>query len=271
MHDYWKKQSDKPLFPQIEWAKPEQRSAAGKLLIIGGNSHSFALPVAAHDTARKAGIGECRVVLPDSLKKVIDGQGADCLFVPSTKTGGMSKEALPAISSYALWTDGLLLIGDSGRNAETAIVHERLLAIDRPFVITRDALDLIRTQADQWLHRPNTCIVATFAQLQKIFQTAHYPKMLLFSMQLTQLVEALHKFTLSYPVQIITMHHNTLVVASDGEISTTPCEDNLALWRGKTAAYAATYQVHHPQKPFQALTAAVLQSTISTGQYGNFI
>ena len=261
MHDYWHRQSEKPLYPGIEWSKPEQRSLAGKLAIVGGSGHSFALPVQAHTQALRAGIGECRVILPDVLKKIIDGQGVDCLFVPSTKTGGMSKEALNDLKNYAIWANSLLLIGDSGRNSETAIMYEQLLGVATPMTITRDAVDLLRDQASQWLHRPDTTIVVTFAQLQKIFQAVHYPKILLFSMQLAQLVETLHKFTISYPVHIVTMHQDALIVASDGEVSTTPNNDNLAIWRGTIATYASVYTTHSPQKVFEALTAAVYTAT----------
>ena len=41
-HPYWQKQTpEKPLFPDIEWAKPEQKSQAGRLGIIGGNKLGF--------------------------------------------------------------------------------------------------------------------------------------------------------------------------------------------------------------------------------------
>lgn len=67
---YWQQQTkDTPLFPDIEWSKPEQKSLAGKLLIIGGNKLGFAAVAAAYATAQTTGIGECKVALPDVLKK----------------------------------------------------------------------------------------------------------------------------------------------------------------------------------------------------------
>jgi hypothetical protein len=76
-------------------------------------------------------------------------------------------------------------------------------------------------------------------------------------MQLAQLVEVLHKFTLTYPAKIITLHQGQLIVASDGEVSTTPCDDALVIWRGKIATRAAVYWLQQPNKAFQALTTAV--------------
>jgi len=49
---YWQRQTpEQPLFPDIEWNKPEQRSRAGKLGIIGGNKLGFAGVAEAYSTA----------------------------------------------------------------------------------------------------------------------------------------------------------------------------------------------------------------------------
>jgi len=54
---YWHKQTaEKPLFPDMLWSKPENKSHAGKLLIIGGNLHGFAAAAEAYNQATKAGI-----------------------------------------------------------------------------------------------------------------------------------------------------------------------------------------------------------------------
>lgn len=253
---YWHTQDDDLLFPDIEWNRPEQKALAGKLLIIGGNKLGFAAVSQAYEDAFAAGIGEARVVLPDVLKKPLETQ-MNCLFTASTPSGGMSKESLREVRGYQAWADGTLFIGESGRNAETAIIYEQLLNVDRPIILTRDALDLVRAQANEWLQNPALCAVATFAQLQKIMQAVHYPKILLFRMQLAQLVEILHKFTLTYPAKIITLHQGQLVVASGGEVSTTPCDDALVIWRGKIATRAAVYWLQQPRKAFSALTTAV--------------
>ena len=258
---YWHVQDPaNPLFPDIEWSRPEQKSLAGRLLIIGGNKLGFAAVAAAYEIAQQAGIGACKVVLPDVLKKALDSSALDCVFAASNPSGGFSKESIRELQAYFDWSDGVLFIGESGRNAETAIVYEQLLQTQQPIILTRDALDLVRHQVGEWLQNPSLCAVATFAQLQKIFQEVHYPKVLLFRMQLAQLVDALHKFTITYPAKIITMHQNHLIVAVDGEVSTTPCDDNLIIWRGTIATRAGVYLIQHPKKPFEALTTAVRSS-----------
>lgn len=259
--DYWQRQDPAtPLFPDIEWQKPEQKSLAGKLLIVGGNAHSFAAVAQAYQDATKAGVGECRVVLPDALKKAIDPLALDCVYVPTNVGGGITKEGLPQLQAAAAWADALLFIGDAGRNSETAIVYEQLINTfpDKPTLITRDALDLIKTMWPDLLQRPQTTFIATFAQLQKIFQAVYYPKTLLFSMQLSNVVNALHKFTITYPTTIVVFHQNQLLVAQAGQVSTTPWETPMLIWRGSVAAKAAVYVVQFPQQLFQALTTSLL-------------
>jgi NAD(P)H-hydrate repair Nnr-like enzyme with NAD(P)H-hydrate dehydratase domain len=258
--DYWLKQEPKaPLFPDIEWQKPQQKALSGKLLLLGGNAHSFAAVAQAYSDAITAGVGECRVVLPDALKKSIDPLALDCLFVPTNQSGGLTKDSLPQLKAVAVWADGLLFIGDAGRNSETAIVYEQLLRdfANKPTLITRDAADLLKTIWPTLLQRPNTVLLLTLAQLQKLFQAVYYPKTILFSMQLTNLVEALHKFTITYPCTLVVFHQNQLVVASGGQVSSTPWQEPLLIWRGSVAAKAAVYTLQH-KNIFQAVTTSVV-------------
>jgi NAD(P)H-hydrate repair Nnr-like enzyme with NAD(P)H-hydrate dehydratase domain len=259
--EYWHTQpADKPLFPDIIWQKPEQKALAGKLLLLGGSAHGFAAVAQAYSDAQNAGVGECRVVLPDALKKTIDPQAYDCVFVPTNQSGGITKDSLPQLKAAAAWADGLLLIGDAGRNSETAIVYEQLLAAfpDKLTLITRDAVDLLKSAWPTLLQRERTVVIATFAQLQKLFQSVYYPRTMLFSMQLSNLVDALHKFTITYPATVITFHQNQLVVAKAGEVSTTPWEEPMLIWRGSVAAKAAVYAVQFQKQLFEALTTSLV-------------
>ncbi len=258
-YDYWQKQKPgAPLFPQIEWDKPEQKSLAGKLLIVGGNAHGFASVAQAYADAQKAGAGECRVILPDALKQKIGSSVLDCVYVPTNTSGGITKDSLPQLKAATSWANAVLLIGDAGRNSETAIVYEQLLQAfpDKITVVTRDALDLIKPQWPSLLQQPSIVFIATFAQLQKIFQSVYYPKTLLFSMQLTNLVEALHKFTITYPATVVTFHQNQLIAARGGKVSTTPWENPMLIWRGSVAAKAAVYTMQKPTQVFEAITTS---------------
>jgi len=79
-----------------------------------------------------------------------------------------------------------------------------------------------------------------------------------FSMQLTQAVEALHKFTITYPVTIATLHNDSLIVAYGGEVVTTKWENPMAIWRGTTATKATCYWLWNKEKPLEAVSASLL-------------
>lgn len=258
-YEYWHKQTPgKPLFEDIAWQRPEHKSLAGKLLIIGGNKLGFAAVAQAYNDALAAGVGECRAILPSALKPVIDKFAFDCVYVPTNPSGGMSKDALPTIEASAAWADAVLLIGDAGRNSETAIMLEHFLnRSPKPVLITRDAVDLLRGNSAELLQREGTALIVSLAQLQKIFQAVYYPKTILFSMQLSTLVETLHKFTISYPVTITVFHQNQLIVAHDGRVSTTPWEEVMLIWRGSVATRASVYWLQNIAKPFEAITTSI--------------
>jgi ADP-dependent NAD(P)H-hydrate dehydratase / NAD(P)H-hydrate epimerase len=257
---YWRTQtSEEPLFPDIEWSKPQQKSRAGKLVVVGGNAHGFAAAATAYNEALEAGVGECRVVLPDALKKTIPTTILDTVFVPTNQSGGMARDSEEHILGAAAWADSVLLVGDSGRNSETAIALESLLTkYSGQLTITRDAIDLLKNNTKAMVGRPDTLIVASFAQLQKIFQAVYYPKTLLFSMQLMAVVEALHKFTITYPVTVMVLHGERLLVASGGEVSTTPWQNPMVIWRGSVATRATAYWLWNPSEPFEATTASLV-------------
>lgn len=257
---YWQKQSStKPLFRDIEWSKPEQRNRAGKLAVIGGNKLSFVAAAQAYETALQTGAGQCRVVLPDALKKSIPPVITDTVFVPTNQSGGMEKSSTPQLLAAGDWADCILLIGDAGRNSETAIVYEELLQKNKgPVVITRDAIDLLINSSHTLAERPDTLLIASFAQLQKLFKALYYPKVITFSMQLTNFVDCLHKFTITYPLTVGVLHQGAMVVAGGGQVSTTPWEDPMSIWRGSVATKAACYWMWNRQKVFEAVTASLL-------------
>lgn len=258
--EYWQKQDPtRPLYPDVEWSKPERRDQAGRMTIIGGNKLGFAAVATAYDDALKTGIGQCRVVLPDALRRTIPTNITDTVFVPTNPSGGMAKDGITQMQAAVAWADMLLLIGDAGRNSETAIALEELLqTYSGPAVITRDAVDLLRNGADTLLNREQTLLVVSFAQLQKLFQMVYYPKILAFNMQLSNLVEILHKFTITYPATIAVLHSENFIIAHDGEVTTTPWQNPMAIWRGSVATKAAAYWTWNPQAPLSAITASLL-------------
>lgn len=260
---YWKRQTvSKPLFPDIEWSKPERRDQAGKLLIVGGNKLGFAAAAEAYQTALTLGVGQAKVLLPDSLKKSVPATLIDVIFAASTPSGSLSKQGLPELIAAGSGADGVLLIGDAGRNAETTLAYEEFIqGYKGQLTVTRDSIDLVKNNPGLLVERPNTLVIASFAQVQKLFAGVYYPKILTFSMQLLQLVEALHKFTITYPLTMVTLHKDTLIIASGGEVVTQPWDNPMAIWRGTVASGAAAYWLWNPTTPLESSAASILHGS----------
>lgn len=257
---YWLKQlPTKPLFPDIEWSKPEQKAHAGRLMIIGGHAQGFIGVAESFDYAKKAGVGEVRVLLPDSLQKSLPNNLAEATLLPSNPSGGFSKKAWQDINAACQWADGVFLPGDAGKNSETATLYEKLLLETKtPIVITRDAVDLLDQAYPQVVERENTLLVLSFAQTQKLLKNVYYPKVVTFSMSLAAFVEVLHKFTITYPVTLMVFHNDTLIVAAGGKVSTTPWTNPMEIWRGHVATKAASYWLWNPGKVFEAATTSLV-------------
>ena len=267
---YWQKQTAKdPRYPDVRWNLPER--ATGSLSIVGGSSHGFQAVVRAGEFAStNLPLAHVQLVLPSSLEKVLANAGAagsatdsklapQLLFAPATPAGTLAKSSTLTQQN----ADAVLLIGDLSKNAETAEAMSALCrAYAGPLVIARDSLDLLTTNASSLVMRPHTTLVASLAQLQKLFRALYYPKMLLLTAPLMSVVEALHKFTLSYPVTLLTLHEGQILTAADGEVVSTPLGDTdyspLGLWNGELATRVAAYQIFCPGQELAATTAAIL-------------
>ncbi len=259
--EYWHKQSaDKPLYPDLLWSRPENQTTAGKLLIMGGNQYGFVAPSEAFKAAEAAGAGTVRMILPNSLKQFVGPVFEAGSLAPSTASGSFSKAALDEWYDQSAWADGVLLAGDFGRNSETATLLESYLSKHTGQVtITQDAADYILSHPKPVLNRPNTMLVITLAQLQKISSGANYEKAFTLGMDLMHLVDNLHEFTLRVPVNIVVKHHDQLVVGVNGQISTTQLNQDKEIWRVQTAAHSAVWWLQNPLKSFESITTAIFE------------
>jgi ADP-dependent NAD(P)H-hydrate dehydratase / NAD(P)H-hydrate epimerase len=257
---YWLKQSaDKPLFEDLLWSRPENKQAAGKLLIIGGNSFGFAAVGEAYQQATKAGIGSARVLLPQAIKKVVGPILMNGEFAPSTPSGSFSQKALDTWLELAAWSDGVLLAGDIGRNSETAILLEKFLhKFSGQVTITKDAIEYATSAPQLIANRQNTCVVLSISQLQRLFTALKSPRHIALGMGLPRLVDALNDFSQTHPFHIVTKHLENIVVAVNGHISTTKLAEDKELWRVSTAAHSAVWWLQNPTKPFEAISTAGL-------------
>lgn len=259
-HHYWQKQGGEPLFKDLLWDKPENKRQAGKLLIVGGNAHSFTAPASAYQAAEEAGIGTAKVLLPQALQKIVGRIIENGEFAPSNKSGSFARNALEEWLSLSMWADGILLAGDFGRNSETAIVLEQFVSrSNQQMTITQDGLDYFIAEPQKLLSKSNVTCITSFAQLQKMATGAQFTTAYTYTMTVNQMVEALHLFTSIHSATIVMLHNGMYYVATDGKVSTTKASKDEPVWRVRTAAIAAVWALQHPTKRLAALTTAVFE------------
>lgn len=248
----WLKQTSEPLFPDILWSRPENKRYAGKLLIIGGNSHGFSEAGIAYGAAEKAGIGTARVILPDALEKVLRKTFPEAEFAPSTPSGSFSRTALCGLLEAAEWADAVLLAGDFGKNSETAILLETFIDKYKGLItLAGDSVDYFAAKPESLSKRDKTLIVAGLSTIQKLAA----PKTLIKqNSALAQTVEQLTEWTSNNPLNVITSHSGQILSASGEQISTT---QTTKLLGSELAAYASVWLLQQPEKAFEALTTAV--------------
>jgi hypothetical protein len=257
---YWHKQTPtEPLFPDLQWSRPQTKATAGKLLIVGGNIQSFAAAGTAYSEAVSAGIGSTRVILPDRLQKTVSQLFPAAEYAPSTPSGSFGRQALAELLDHAAWADGVLLAGDLGRNSETAVLLEQFIEkFQGQLTITQDAADYFIQAPQKLLVRQKTLFVISFAQLQKLATGAHFATALTSDMDFLRLIDALHEFTEQHQISIVTEHLNSLFVAVNGQVSTTKPAAKSSVWEIKTAAQAAVWWLQNPSKPYEALSTAII-------------
>ena len=262
-HTFWQKQpNDKPLFPELEWSRPENRQHAGKLLIVGGNGYEFKAPANAYGDALDAGIGTATVLLPSSMQKVVSDIFPEAEFAPSTPSGSFARTALEQLAQLSNWADSVLLAGDTGRNSETSVMFETFLRqYQGQVTITRDTANVLIQQPLQILQRKATLLVLAMGQLRELGGAAKFPHAFTSDLGVVRLVELLHEFTSQHAVHIITRHQNQFLVAVNGQVSTTPDGSEQKNWRVGTASHAAVWWLQNPGQPFEALTTAVRHSS----------
>ena len=257
--DYWKKQTE-PLFKDLEWNFPEKKS--NTVSIIGGNSNNFSNIIKlAEYLSTTYPVNEVKITLPDALKNQLPPLPGLNL-VKSTDSGSFAKSI--ELNSVLKTSDFSILAGDFSKNSATTIaLSEAASGADCPLVLTRDAVDLLTPEMPNLIEEHRFIILASMAQLQKLFRALLYPKMVLLSEPLLPTLETLHKFTLSYENStIITLHQNQIIIANGGKIITTPIDKTkyspLTLFTSHLPVDLTAYNLWNPGAPLEASSAALL-------------
>lgn len=250
--DYWRKQQPKrPLFDEVLWSKPERRDQSGRLTIVGGNSQGFWSVASAYQVARRTGVGEIRVIMPDALKNKLPAsvtyQLDDLMLAPSNPSGGLALSAKKYLEVAANWSSQMLFIGDNGANAETVQLLEKFISdpdyLDTVITVARDTVDLLVYDAEMILNRINCNIVSSLAQFQKLARAVYYPRVITFSQGIKQIVETLHKFTITYGATITLFHDGNLIVARDGQVVSQAFDEPMRIWNGEIPTREASWLV----------------------------
>jgi hypothetical protein len=254
--DYWIK-AEAPIDKNIFWNVPEQKT--GSLQIIGGNSNNFSTEIRQAEFLNTLPIRDVRLLLPDILRtKIPPIPGIN--FAPSTESGSFDKSE--ELNTAANDADVILFSGDFSKNSKTSVALTTAIKKSlKPIILVRDAVDAVSESADEFIEKDNLTIIATMNQLQKLFRNLMYPKMILLSSPLMQIVETLHKFTLSYPAVIVTFHDGKIIVAKDGKVITTPIESTkhtpIELFIGSFASSVAALQLFIPKSPMLVSHSAI--------------
>ena len=260
---YWLRQTGKPLFPELEWSRPETLAQRGKLLIVGGTAQGFSAPAEAYNHAASAGIGTARVLLPEALRKNVSKLFPEAEYAPSTTIGSFGQTAVAELCDAATWADGVLFPGEIGRNSETSVLMEAFFEkYDGQLTITKDVADFFCDNPVGILHRPDTLLVLAMGQLRRLGASARFPRAFTSDMDMVRLVDALHEFTKRTMLSIIIKHRENYIVAVKGQISTSKISIEQSVWRIQTASYASVWWLQNSSRPFQALTTSVLSKTL---------
>ena len=261
--DFWRTQGANKLFNDIDLMPPEQRRFAGKLLIIGGNKGLFFAVASALESAKKFGVGEVRALMPDALKNQVPS-APELYFAEAEMSGAFGRKALQEMLRQAEWADAVLLIGDSGKNAETTLVFAEFMSkCQKPVFITRDAVDAVIPSVGDWgMREYETGMLLTMPQLQKLLRALYYPKVISLTMPMNQLVETLHKFTLSYQMMVATFHEGAIIIAQNGNIVSQKLDGTgltpITLWGGDLFVRTIIARLWNIEKEYYKIFASVL-------------
>lgn len=253
--DFFKK-IDTLLRDDLSWNIPEQKQ--GKVNIIGGNAQNFRTEMkTAEFLADAYPVSEVQLVLPEKLKGKLPQLPNFC-FVPATESGSIADSQM--LRDAFNVADFNLVLGDLSKNNITSkAITSACESSEKMTLLTRDSIDLIAdNNPEKLLMNENLILFASMPQLQKLLKAVYYPKVLLLSQPLMQMAEILHKFTLSYPVAIITFNNGQILMAENGLVRAVDLAKSgysaLTIWSGELAAKIVALNLYNPNNFLDATT-----------------
>ena len=256
--DYFEKLEGNP-YEDLKWNVPERKQ--GIVNVIGGNAQRFRDEVkVAEFLSGTYPVETVRLILPDALKGKLP-EMPNFTFLPSSDSGSFveSQELLDVFNA----ADYNLVLGDLSRNAVTGrAVASACRGAERMTLVTRDAVDLLAdNMPERWLMNENIVVMASVTQLAKLLRAVYYPKMLLMSSSLMQVAEVLHKFTLSYPVGVVTLHNGQVLVSKDGMVKAVALVSSwyspITFWGGELAGRIVAMNLYNPSQFIPATVCGI--------------
>lgn len=248
------KQTDQPLFPKILWNRPLRSSGAGRLLLPGGHPGHFSVIQAVYQIAKAAGIGQCTLALPDSLRALL-AEIPDSRFLPSTPAGSLGNGALGELLRMAGDSDALALGADLSNSSETSILAEALVtrSAEARVVAFGDAFTSMKHNLKALIDRPNTLIVATMPQIFVLSEAAGVP-IRIKSGDVTNKIEIMQELAQASKADYALVSRE-LIVAAEGKISLTTSVSAMDFFLPAAIGLTSVFWIQNPSKPFEALTA----------------
>lgn len=241
---------EKNPYEDLKWNIPERKQ--GVVNIIGGNASRFRDEVkVAEYLGASYPVESVRLVLPETLRGKLP-ELPNIVFLPATESGSFdeSQELMDIFGT----ADYNLILGDLSKNAVTGrAMSNAYWNSEKMTLLTRDSVDLLADNSpERVLMNENMVFFASVIQLQKLLRAVYYPKILLASQSLVQVVEVLHKLTLSYPVAIMTLHSGQVLVVKDGTVKAVPLEvvgcSPIAFWNGELVAKIVAMNLYNPNR-----------------------
>ena len=247
------RQTGEPLYPKVLWNRPISRSAAGRLLVVGGHLHGVALLQGGFQVAEAAGIGSLTVLAPDALRPLL-GAITEIEFAPSTMSGSLAKAGMAHLLELSSYADACLIGPDLSNNSETAILIENFIdKYHQPLILADNGLEVIPQIPDSIRNRPNTLIILSMQQLFKLAGKLDLPINIRPDSGLVGKVEIVRDFWQVLKTHLALIGPEIIIKVGDQESATVITHQPASLPAAALGVLSVAY-AQNPSSRYQGLT-----------------
>lgn len=249
-------QTDQPLFPLALYNRPLSRLArnSGRLVTIGGHASGFSSAASWPALAMAAGLGECVLMLPDRLQKLV-GFVPQIRYVPSTPSGSIAQAATALITEALSDADGLALGFDVSANSDTTITLENLVAgLSCPVALFGDGLTALRHQPLKLARNEHNLLILNQTEATRLAGRLGIG-LSTQSGSLPHKLELLHQLRSQLPISIA-LTGPQLIVATRTGTTVTPIAEAISGETVLQTAVLSTWWIQHQADSLSGLTTA---------------